>query len=296
MSLLYDLGLGTRTLIMGVLNVTPDSFSDGGQFTAVDIAIARALDMIEEGADIVDIGGESTRPSTFRDEQPLDPAEEMRRILPVISGLFAIAPHACISVDTYKPEVAEAALGAGAKILNDVSGLGYDSRMADLAASIGAPIILMHMPGKPRHLPANPEYSDVIDDIKSYFRERVALAKGRGVGDEQIIFDPGIGFGKTMEQNLELIRRMAEFKTLGYPLLSGPSRKSFLGKILNDAPADDRLEGTSAAVALSIVNGADIVRVHDVRFIARVAKVCDAIVRPTPARSSPPLPQREGND
>jgi dihydropteroate synthase len=278
MTILHDLGLGRRTLVMGVLNVTPDSFSDGGRFSAPEAAIERALAMLEEGADIVDIGGESTRPATFRDESPLDPADEIGRILPVIQGLAKRRPGVCISVDSYKVEVAEVALEAGANVLNDVSGLGHDPRMADLAAQSCAPLILMHMPGVPRRLPENPHYDDVMADICAYFRERIAIAQRAGVRDEQIVLDPGIGFGKSAEQSLEVIRRLPELRAMGFPVLSGPSRKSFLGKLLDGSPPDDRLDGTAAAVALSISGGADIVRVHDVRFMARLARVCDAIL------------------
>jgi len=266
-------------VVMGVLNVTPDSFSDGGLYAKSELAIQRALQMLDEGADLIDVGGESTRPATFRDESPLDPAEEIARIAPVIRGLIAVRPGTCISVDTYKANVAHAALGAGATVLNDISGLGYDPRMAELAATAGAPIILMHMPGTPRHLPESPQYGDIALDICEYFRERVGMALESGVHHDQIVLDPGIGFGKDLHQNLEIIKRLPELKALGYPVLSGPSRKSFLGKLLDGAPPDDRLEGTAAAVSLSIAGGADIVRVHDVKFMARLARVCDAIVR-----------------
>jgi dihydropteroate synthase len=269
---------------MGILNVTPDSFSDGGRFVDPDVAFEHANQMLDDGADIIDIGGESTRPATFRDQTPLDPKEEIARIAPVIRRLASSRPGVCISVDTYKADVAEAALEAGANVLNDISGLGYDARMADLASSSRCPLILMHLPGTPRQMPENPQYGDIIADIADYFKERVLLARTAGVSDDRIVLDPGLGFGKNSDQNAEIIRRMAELKALGYPILSGPSRKRFLGALLGDAPSDDRLEGTAASVALSIAAGADIVRVHDVRFMARLAKVCDALSsRPTPS-------------
>jgi dihydropteroate synthase len=280
MSILHKLGLGSRTLIMGVLNVTPDSFYDGGLYASVEAAVAHALAMLDDGADIVDIGGESTRPATFRDESPLDPTEETARIVPVIRRIAELRPGVCISVDTYKASVAAAALEAGASVLNDISGLGFDPRMAELAASTGAPIVLMHMPGTPRRLPDNPAYGDLMADVGAYFQERIEIARAAGILDEQIVLDPGIGFGKNVEQNAELIRRLPELRSMGFPVLSAPSRKSFLGKLLGDVPPGERLEGTAAAIALSIHGGADIVRVHDVRFMTRMARVCDAILRP----------------
>ncbi len=264
---------------MGVLNVTPDSFSDGGSYDDPGKAVARALEMASEGADIIDIGGESTRPATFHDHSPLDASEERARITPVISRLAREAPDLSISVDTYKADVAAAALDAGASILNDISGLTFDPDMASLAARSRAPLVLMHLLGKPRDIPSHPVYVDVIGDITAFFQRQIALALGAGVLPEQIVLDPGIGFGKTMAHNLEILRRLSEFKPLGYPLLIGPSRKGFLGKILDDAAPNDRLEGTAASVAIGIVNGADIVRVHDVKQMARVARVADAIVR-----------------
>jgi len=283
MNPLISRGLGKRTLIMGVLNVTPDSFSDGGLYATEEAALARAREMIAEGADIIDIGGESTRPATFGDQSLLEAREEIERILPVIRRIAAEHPAIPVSVDTYKAEVAEAALHAGAKIINDISGLTHDPQMAPLAAKTGAPLILMHLLGAPHDIPLAPVYDDVVGEIGAFFEKQILYAEGLEVRREQIIVDPGIGFGKTTEHNLEILRRLAEFKRFGRPILIGPSRKRFLGKLLHDAPPGDRLEGTEAAVAIGIANGADIVRVHDVRQIARVATVADAIVRTAPA-------------
>ncbi len=271
--------LGRQTLVMGVLNVTPDSFSDGGLYADPEAAIAHAHQMAQDGAHILDIGGESTRPATFRDREPLPSDEEKRRILPVIARLAAELPHIALSVDTYKADVAAAALDAGASILNDISGLTYDPAMASLAASRRVPIILMHLPGRPRDLPVNPVYADVISDILTFFTRQIAYAESQGVRREQIWLDPGLGFGKTAQHNLEILRRLPELKSLDLPLVVGASRKRFLGRILGTDDPQDRKEGTAAAVALSIAGGADIVRVHDVHEMSRVAKVSDAIVR-----------------
>ena len=264
---------------MGVLNVTPDSFSDGGLYADVETAVGRAHEMARDGADILDVGGESTRPATFADQSPLPADEEKRRILPVISRLAQELPHVALSVDTYKADVAEAALDAGATLLNDISGLTYDPDMARLAGERNVPLVLMHLPGRPRDLPVQPVYEDVVAEVKRFFVRQIAYAESRGVRREQIWLDPGLGFGKTAQHNLELLRRLPELRTLGFPLLVGASRKKFLGKILGTDDPNDRKEGTAAAVALSIAGGADMVRVHDVREMARVAKVSDAIVR-----------------
>jgi dihydropteroate synthase len=264
---------------MGVLNVTPDSFSDGGLHDTVEAAVAHAHQMVADGAHILDIGGESTRPATFADKSPLPPAEEKRRILPIIARIAAELPHVPISVDTYKAEVARAALDAGASILNDISGLTYDPAMAALAAERGIPLILMHLLGRPRDLPVNPVYTDVVADVLAFFERQIAYAEASGVRHNQIWLDPGLGFGKTAQHNLELLRRLPELQALGLPLVVGASRKKFLGKILGTDDSNERKEGTAATVALSIAGGADVVRVHDVREMARVAKVSDAIVR-----------------
>jgi dihydropteroate synthase len=270
---------GERTIIMGVLNLTPDSFSDGGQLSTVDSAVERAEQMLADGADILDIGGESTRPATFRTQAPLPPDEEMRRILPVITAISHRFPDAPISVDTYKADVAKSAIEAGAVFINDVSALRADPAMAGIAAHEGVPVCLMHMPGLPGRLPAEPKYGDVVADVCNYLSERAQAARMAGIPERNIVIDPGFGFGKSVRENLELIRRLRELTGLGYPVLIGTSRKSTIGKVLGDLPPNDRLEGTAATIALSIANGAAIVRMHDVREMARVARMSDAIVR-----------------
>ena len=271
--------IGKQTLIMGVLNVTPDSFSDGGLYDTVEAAVAHARALVADGAHILDIGGESTRPATFGDKSPLPPEEEIARILPVIARLHAEMPHVPLSVDTYKAEVARAALDAGASLVNDISGLTYDPLMAALVAERNVPVVLMHLPGRPRDLPLHPVYADVVAEVIAFFERQVAYAQSQGVRRDRIWLDPGLGFGKTALHNLELLRRLPELRALGLPLVVGASRKKFLGKILGTDDPNDRKDGTAATVALSIASGADMVRVHDVREMARVAKVSDAIVR-----------------
>jgi len=268
-----------RTLIMGVLNITPDSFSDGGELATVDTALARAEQMLTDGADILDIGGESTRPATFRSHSPLPADEEMRRILPVITAIAARFPAVPISVDTYKSEAAAAAIKAGAVFINDISAMRADPMMPAVAASHGVPICLMHMPGLPGSLPADPKYGDVVLEVRDHLSERAKAAAIAGIPRENIVLDPGFGFGKGVQENLALIRRLRELADLGYAVLVGTSRKSTIGKVLGDLKPGDRLEGTAATVALSIAFGAAIVRVHDVREMARVARMSDAIVR-----------------
>ncbi|OLD79820.1 MAG: dihydropteroate synthase [Ignavibacteria bacterium 13_1_40CM_2_61_4] len=264
----YD--LTARTHLMGILNVTPDSFSDGGLFRDPDRAVRKGLEMVEEGADFIDVGGESTRPGSDR----VSAEEEMRRVLPVIERLSK-ATDIPISVDTYKSAVAKRALEAGARIINDVSGLHFDPDLADVAAGGGATLVIMHMKGTPKSMQADPVYDDVIAEIAEYLAAAIRVAEAKGVG--QIFIDPGIGFGKSPSHNVEIIRRLGELGPLGHPVLVGPSRKSFIGKIL-DLPVDERLEGTAAAVAASVMNGANVVRVHDVKQMLRVARVADAIV------------------
>ena len=278
MNRLREIGLGTRTLVMGVLNVTPDSFSDGGMHEAPGAALAHARRMIADGADLLDIGGESTRPATFRDAAPLDPQEELRRVLPAIALIVSEFPDVLLSIDTYKSEVAEAALDAGASIVNDISALSYDPAMAPLVARRGVPAILMHLPGKPREI-GRSHYGDVIADLAAYFLDRIAAARAAGVSPEQILIDPGLGFGKNTEHNLEILRRLRELQLVGRPIVVGASRKRFIGAVLGTEDPADRREGTAATVALSIAAGADIVRVHDVREMARVARMSDAVVR-----------------
>lgn len=265
----YD--LTERTHVMGILNVTPDSFSDGGLYADVEQATRRGLEMVEEGADFIDVGGESTRPGS----SPLFMEEELRRVVPVIERL-AKSTSVPISIDTYKSEVAARALDAGAVVVNDISGLHFDARMVDVIAEHKASVVIMHIKGTPKTMQVDPQYDDLIGEICTYLQESIQLAEVKGIG--QIIVDPGIGFGKQLEHNLEIIRQLREFSRFGYPVLVGPSRKSFIGKIL-DLPVDQRLEGTAAAVAASIMNGANIVRVHDVKEMRRVARVVDAIMR-----------------
>ena len=270
---------GQRTLVMGILNVTPDSFSDGGLFCDPDQAVMRARQMVEEGADILDIGGESTRPATFASHAPLPPDEELRRILPVIEALHAQMPGVPLSVDTYKAETAHKTLQAGAAMINDISALRADPDMGRVIANASVPVCLMHLPGLPTALPLHPEYDDVVKDVAAHLRERADAAIQAGIAADNIVLDPGFGFGKNVAQNLELLRRLRELAALGYPLLLGTSRKSTIGKVLGGLPPEDRLEGTAATVALSIANGAAIVRVHDVKAMTRVARMTDAIVR-----------------
>ena len=262
----WELAWGKRTYVMGIINATPDSFSGDGLEHNVESAVEQGLRFQAEGADIVDVGGESTRPGSTA----VDAEEEMRRILPVIRGL-ASSLDIPISVDTYKSEVARAAIDAGASIINDVWGLKHDPDMAALAAKEGVPVVLMHNQN-------GTDYADLVPDVMSGLRSSLSLALEAGVPIENVILDPGMGFGKTAEHNLEILRRLAEFKDLGRPLLVGMSRKRTIGYVL-DAPVDDRVEGTAATVALSVANGADIVRVHDVKVMARVARMSDAVVR-----------------
>lgn len=259
---------------MGILNVTPDSFSDGGLHFDLEAAVDRGMRMVDEGADIIDIGGESTRPGS----DPVTREEEVRRTIPVIAALAPKVPVP-ISIDTYKSDIAQRALDAGASIVNDISGLRFDPGMAGVVADHGVPVVLMHIKGTPKSMQTNPVYSDLISEIMDYLRDSVRIAVEAGVRDDLIIVDPGIGFGKTFDHNLEVLNNLHRFAPLGKPLLVGPSRKAFIGKILGDAPATDRLEGTAAAVTASILGGAHIVRVHDVREMARVARVADAIKR-----------------
>ena len=267
----HHLPLGSRTLVMGVLNVTPDSFSDGGQYDKFEGARDRALAIAREGADIVDIGGESTRPGA--DAASLD--EELKRTVPVIESVTGEI-GVPISIDTCKAEVARRALDAGASIVNDISGLRFDPGMTQVVAERGVPVVIMHMQGTPREMQENPTYDDVVGDISRFLRTRAELAVEAGVEREKIIVDPGIGFGKTLEHNLEIMRRIAEFRSLGYPLLLGTSRKSFIGAVL-DRPLEERLMGSASTVAFAIARGVDIVRVHDVAEMLDVVRMADAM-------------------
>lgn len=269
-----SLRYGERTLIMGILNVTPDSFSDGGNFLSPERATDHARQMIDEGADIIDIGGESTRPgSDFVSEE-----EELRRVVPVIESIRSIS-DVPISIDTTKKTVARAALDAGAEIINDISGLRFDPELADEAARAGAGLLLMHSRGTPKDMQQIPFAEDVFKDVLDGLHHSLARAEEHGVARARIAIDPGIGFGKSVEQNFELIRRLEEvadeFSDL--PVVIGTSRKSFLGKLLGGAPANERLPGTIATVVASVLNGAHIVRVHDVKANVSAVKVADAI-------------------
>jgi len=267
----HRLRLGERTLIMGILNVTPDSFSDGGRFKDEERAVARAMEMIEEGADLIDVGGESTRPGA----DAVDPDEELRRVIPVIEQICRQS-EVPVSIDTTKAEVAEAALGVGACIVNDVSGAA-DPAMVDLVAQSGAGLVLMHMQGTPRTMQAAPEYEDVTRDVVEFLDDRIASVVSRGLGREQVCVDPGIGFGKTLSHNLELLRGLAAFQELGRPVLVGLSRKSFLGQ-LTGREVGDRLAGSLAGLVYAITRGAHILRVHDVKESCDTARIADILV------------------
>lgn len=258
--------LGRRTLVMGILNVTPDSFSDGGKFYDHGLAVEHAHRMVGDGADIIDLGGESTRPGY----QPVSPGEEIKRVIPVLKRLVREIPVP-ISVDTCKAGVARAALEEGANIINDQWALRYDPEMAGVLARYGAPVVLMHN----RH---DTDYQDLMGEMIRYLEESIAMGLEAGIERGKMIIDPGIGLGKTVEQNLEIMSRLGELECLGLPLLLGTSRKSMIGKIL-DLPVDQRVEGTAATVALGIAYGSDIVRVHDVKEMVRVARMTDAMVR-----------------
>jgi dihydropteroate synthase len=264
--------LGERTLLMGVLNVTPDSFSDGGLYFDTGAAVARALEIQSAGADILDIGGESTRPGAAA----ISAEEELARILPVLNklrGQLAIP----ISIDTSKAAVAEAAAQAGAEVINDVTALRADPRIAEVARRFKLPLILMHMRGTPRTMQQKPFARDVMRDVTAALKKAAASARRAGIAKSQIILDPGFGFGRSYEQNFELLARLPELARLGYPLLVGTSRKSFLGRALGGAHESDRIWGTAATVAASILQGAHIVRVHDVAEMTQVARVTDVI-------------------
>jgi dihydropteroate synthase len=284
---------GARTFVMGILNITPDSFSgDGllpepgstsGKLDGLERALEQARRFLAAGADILDVGGESTRPGS----QIVSADDELERVIPVISALVKKLPQALISVDTYKAVVASEALSVGAHIINDVWGLRADPLLAEVVAKHQAPVVLMHNRSKPTNAQVQAnlggryvgmEYPDLIEAVKTELLQSVALARAAGIALDKIILDPGIGFGKTVEQNLELLNRLGEIRSLGFPLLLGPSRKSFIGYSLN-LPPDQRVEGTAAAVSVGIVRGADIIRVHDVEMMTRVARMTDAIVR-----------------
>jgi len=261
-----------HTLLMGVLNVTPDSFSDGGRFFDKDTAIAHGIEMAGEGADIIDVGGESTRPGA----KEVRCEEEIRRVIPVIEKL-AGRTKAAISVDTQKSRVAEAALKAGASIVNDISGLKYDKDMAGVAARYGAGMILMHMKGRPENMQDSCRYSNLISEIRDSLRFSANEAFKAGVKKDSVAIDPGIGFGKTVEQNLEILNRLEEFKNLGLPLCVGTSRKSFIGKLLDSPGADDILAGTIASCVAAVIKGVRILRIHDVKAVRDAVTITEKI-------------------
>ncbi len=267
------LTLGEKTLIMGVLNVTPDSFSDGGQFFDCAAAVAQAINMERDGADIIDIGAESTRPGA----RPLAASEELNRLLPVLERLRRQLKIP-ISVDTQKAEVAEAAISSGAEIVNDISALRFDSRMGELVSKHKVGIILMHMRGRPRTMQKRPLARDVMRDVIAGLRDALRRAMEAGIARSQILLDPGIGFGKNYKQNFEILARLRELARLGHPIVIGTSRKAFIGDALGNAPASARVWGTAATVAASILNGAHVVRVHDVKEMAQVARIADRIL------------------
>ena len=275
----HRLDFGKRTCIMGVLNITPDSFSDGGKFFSLDVAVAQGYKLFEDGADILDIGGESTRP--FSD--PVSEEEEIRRVVPVIEKLSKRIPIP-ISIDTTKAGVAEQAIKAGASMINDVSSLRFDPKMASIAVDYAVPVILMHMLGNPKTMQIEPTYDDLIGEIKAFFENAIGQAENKGVSRSKIIIDPGIGFGKTVGHNLLLIQRLHEFKTLKVPIMIGTSRKAFIRKLLKnntgeEINADAAIveSGTQASVAAAILNGAHLVRVHNVANTLATVKITDAI-------------------
>lgn len=270
----YD--FSARSYVMGVLNVTPDSFSDGGKFLSPARAVDHALRMIGEGADFLDVGGESTRPkggAYGEGADPIDTAEELRRILPVVEQL-AGKTDVPVSVDTYKSEVARRALAAGAVLVNDISGFHFDPEMPGVVAEAGASAVLMHIRGTPKTMQQNPSYADLLGEISDYLRESIRMGESAGV--RQMLVDPGLGFGKTVKHNYRLLASLSHFAGLGYPVLVGPSRKSFIGDALQ-LPVEERLEGTLAAVVAAVLYGASVVRVHDVKETVRAVRVADAL-------------------
>ena len=282
----FTFNWGSRTYVMGILNVTPDSFSGDGLIAkgdAVDAAVAQARDFLASGADILDVGGESTRPGSA----PVSADEELERVIPIIRAIHENFPEAILSIDTYKAQVAEEAIKAGAHMINDVWGLRADDGLALIAAKYKTPVILMHNRSNPASVEVREkfgnayvgaQYENLIEEVKHELMKSVVIAQNAGIAESHIVLDPGVGFGKTRENNLELIDRLGEIREMGYPILLGTSRKSFIGFTL-DLPADQRVEGTAATVAVGIARGADIIRVHDVKEMARVAKMTDAIVR-----------------
>jgi dihydropteroate synthase len=291
-----SLDFSAKTGVMGILNVTPDSFYDGGRFVEPQVALERAHQMVEEGADIIDIGGQSSRPGS----EPVPEAEEARRVLPVVEAV-AKSVRAIISVDTSRAAIARAALDAGAHLINDISALRFDPSLLRVVAEGQVPLILMHMKGMPRDMHLNPTYEALVDEVFGFLHERLRAAQAGGVAATRLLVDPGIGFGKGAQRDLELLRKLHHFHALGRPIVIGTSRKSFIGRILGTG-VDERLEGTAATVAAAIMQGASVIRVHDVRAMARVARMMDALVRPNftlqpkgqeLARTGPAVPNRQ---
>ena len=265
------LDLSKRTHIMGIINCTPDSFYSGSRIYESQKAVEFGVQMVQDGADILDIGGESTRPAS----KPVTLDEELRRVMPVIEGLIK-AVHVPLSIDTYKSTVAKHAFELGVNILNDISALNFDSELGKIAAKFDVPVILMHIKGKPKDMQRNPSYFNLMDEISEYFEKRIDYASECGIKKENIVVDPGIGFGKSIHDNYEILNRLSELQSLGCPILVGPSRKSFIGKVLN-LPPEESLEGTIAASTIAILNGANILRVHDVREMVRATKIADRL-------------------
>ena len=266
--------LGRRTLVMGIVNVTPDSFSDGAMFASADDAVAHGARLVDEGADLVDVGGESTRPGS----DPIEADEELLRVVPVIEGLVKARPGTPLSVDTRKPEVASAALDAGASVVNDIAG-GRNSALLETVSRTGAGVVLMHMLGEPKTMQDDPRYDDVVAEVHEFLRERIEAAVFAGIPEERICIDPGIGFGKTVDHNLALLRAVPALRLLGAAVMVGASRKGFIGTLTGVEDPAARLEGSLAVAVLAAAHGADLVRVHDVEATVRALKVADAVVR-----------------
>ena len=284
------LELGDRAWLMGIVNVTPDSFADGGRYADPARAVAHGLALVADGADIVDVGGESTRPGS----RPVPEAEETARVVPVVAGLRRES-RALISVDTTKAAVAQAALDAGADIVNDISAFRFDPAMAGVVARSGAAAVLMHMKGTPATMQDDPRYDDLVGEIAAFLDDRLRVAEAAGVPRERLVVDPGIGFGKTVAHNLEILRRAADFQALGRPLLLGFSRKAFLGRVLGGLAPEDRLEATLAAAVLAVERGAHILRVHDVGPVARAVRAAEAVLGAAPSGPAAAAEGRTGH-
>ena len=270
----HALSLGERTLVMGIVNVTPDSFSDGAMFASADDAVAHGARLVDEGADLLDVGGESTRPGS----DPIEADEELLRVVPVIEGLVKARSGTPLSVDTRKPEVASAALDAGASVVNDIAG-GRNSALLETVSRTGAGVVLMHMLGEPRTMQDDPRYDDVVAEVHEFLRERIEAAVFAGIPEERVCIDPGIGFGKTVDHNVALLRAVPALRLLGAAVMVGASRKGFIGTLTGVEDPAARLEGSLAVAVLAAAHGADLVRVHDVEATVRALKVADAVVR-----------------